>query len=80
MICGTQLNELFPNILVLSAGGWGHVPIPLIKQEETTAAHLKPRAYLVSYVGSNVNAPLAMRARMIEEINETAMKVPRHHS
>ncbi len=27
---GFQLMTSFPNILVLSAGGYGHVPIPLI--------------------------------------------------
>jgi hypothetical protein len=27
------IGDTFPNILVLSAGGYGHVPIPLIKSE-----------------------------------------------
>ena len=27
---GTKLSLLFPNIFVFSAGGYGHVPIPLI--------------------------------------------------
>ena len=27
----------FPNVLVLSAGGFGHVPIPLVKQTEPVA-------------------------------------------
>ncbi len=30
---GTHLMSTFPNILVLSAGGYGHVPIPLIMGE-----------------------------------------------
>ena len=30
---GHTLTELFPNILSMSAGGYGHIPIPLIKDE-----------------------------------------------
>ena len=44
-----------PNVLVLSAGGYGHVPVPLFKQYEAVRADLKEparRNYTVSYVGS----------------------------
>lgn len=73
----TGRNELplakLPNVLVLSAGGYGHVPVPLLKQAEAplpepgaTGVYL-PRPHLVNYVGSLGHAPhkfreVAMRA------------------
>lgn len=55
-----------PNVLVLSAGGYGHVPVPLLKQPEPPqpASAIRNRRLLVSYVGSLGNAPAALRARM----------------
>lgn len=61
------------NILVLSAGGYGHVPIPLLKQEENVSVVVDDdkndarRKWLVSYVGSlGPQAPTNMRQRMHE--------------
>ena len=56
-----------PNLLVLSAGGYGNVPIPLLKQEEpyiTDRIPIMDRIYDVSYVGSLKNAPHGMRRKM----------------
>lgn len=56
--------NLIPNLLVLSAGGYGHVPIPLFKQKEKRRNHQIPvsdRSIVVSYVGSLVHAPANFR-------------------
>mmetsp|Transcript_25041 Transcript_25041/g.41542 ORF Transcript_25041/g.41542 Transcript_25041/m.41542 type:complete len:206 (+) Transcript_25041:459-1076(+) len=56
---------LLHNIVVLSAGGYGHVPIPLLKQDEPPLANKPPsRTWLASYVGSLYHAPHDMRQRM----------------
>ena len=59
------------HVTVLSAGGYGHVPIPLLKQPETpqTKKPVNERKHLVSYVGSNKNAPKNMRKKMIAQDN-----------
>jgi Exostosin family len=49
-----RTNQLYlPNLLILSSGGFGHIPIPLLKQFEplNNDLALKERAYDVSYVG-----------------------------
>ena len=52
MSCSLELVGL-PNLLVLSAGGNGHVPVPLLKQREprANAKPLSQRTHRVSYVG-----------------------------
>ena len=82
------------HITVLSAGGWGHVPIPLLKQVRTSllgdyrqrwfelsclvndsmkpekksnTIHVAKREHLVSYVGSDGNAPDNLRKDMIAQ-------------
>jgi hypothetical protein len=64
------LMEAFPNILVLSSGGYGHVPIPLLKQTEPLAATIamQDRKYLTSYVGSFGNAPFNLRRDMLSSM------------
>jgi hypothetical protein len=59
-----------PNILVLSAGGYGHVPIPLFKQEEPPNNHIpvRERSIDVSYVGSLTNAPYNARRLLHEQL------------
>jgi len=71
----TGQNELdmdgIPNVLVLSAGGYGHVPIPLFKQKERRN-NFKPvpdRTYDVSYVGSLRHAPHRLRDVMHEHLS-----------
>jgi len=53
-----DMMKRFPNILVISAGGYGHVPIPLLKNEaqrdvacssKTQACESRP--YYISFVG-----------------------------
>lgn len=53
----------FPNVLVLSAGGYGHVPIPLFKQSEklNNQKSIGDRSNFVSFVGSLGHAPGGMR-------------------
>jgi Exostosin family len=49
-----RTNQLYlPNLLILSSGGFGHIPIPLLKQFEPRNNNLaiQERAYDVSYVG-----------------------------
>jgi hypothetical protein len=72
--CGDFLNQEFPNILVLSAGGFGHVPIPLFKQNEdrNNAKTVAERAHVISYVGSRDNAPMEMRHKMIQAMEVAA--------
>ncbi|KAG7351575.1 hypothetical protein IV203_010935 [Nitzschia inconspicua] len=63
------------NILVLSSGGYGHVPIPLLKQPEYTVSKtilrramrvpVHKRRHFVSYVGSLHHAPDDMRRIMM---------------
>lgn len=80
--CEVQLHRAFPNLLVLSAGGFGHVPIPLMKQEEPALApatrNTPPdaRRHFVSYVGSLGNAPHDLRDRMVELMEVSARQVP----
>ncbi len=48
-----NLQFLFPNVLVLSAGGMGHVPIPLVKGEVPFRPPPKKYQYDVSFFGSD---------------------------
>ncbi len=59
------------HITILSAGGYGHVPIPLLKQPEKlrSTIPMDKRKHLVSYVGSDKNAPGDMRRKMIDQNN-----------
>ena len=59
------------HITVLSAGGYGHVPIPLLKQPEPSLSKVPPseREHTISYVGSKKNAPENMRQIMISQGN-----------
>ena len=61
------------NMLVMSAGGYGHVPIPLLKQREVLVEH-KPmnRSWLLSDVGSLDHSPFRLRRRMHSHLEETA--------
>lgn len=56
----------YPNVLVMSAGGYGHVPLPLfLRDQNVYSRQLKKRELLVSYVGSSGNAPGRMRLKAI---------------
>ena len=56
----------FPNFLVPSAGGYGHVPVPLLKQpeEQLPSRPVRARRIFLSYVGSLVHAPRQVRLKM----------------
>jgi hypothetical protein len=54
-----------PNVLVLSAGGYGHVPVPLFKQMENMPETLiNTRKFVASFVGTIGNAPHHFREEM----------------
>jgi hypothetical protein len=55
-----------PNVLVMSAGGYGHVPIPLLMQNEDLNNDLdvSNRTIDLSYVGSLKNDPRGMRRKL----------------
>lgn len=61
-----------PNILVLSAGGYGHVPIPLLKEEEfpTFGTNVPPskRPHTFVYTGSLEHAPNNLRKKMHDNL------------
>jgi hypothetical protein len=61
-------TKSIPNLFVFSAGGYGHVPIPLLKQDEPhhNGVPVHDRTIDVSYVGSLKNAPYGMRRKMHE--------------
>eukprot|EP00667_Euglena_gracilis_P010233 EG_transcript_10410 len=61
--CELLMTE-FPNILVLSAGGYGHIPVPLVaaKREPVKPRRMESRPFLTSYVGSMTHAPHGFRA------------------
>ena len=72
-----RIMENIPNVMVLSSGGYGHVPIPLLKQPEDLLQKkifksMKEREFLVSYMGSAGHAPDDMRAKMIEIVKKEA--------
>ena len=66
-----------PNVLVLSAGGYGNVALPLFKQDEPfrAAKPLAVRKYLVSYLGSLDHAPSALRRTMAASVNASAKRL-----
>lgn len=64
------------NVLFLSSGGIGHVPIPLLKQEESRLEHnvpMKDRKWLLSFAGTLANGPIRkqMHEYLKEKANET---------
>ncbi|KAH8067070.1 hypothetical protein JL721_7765 [Aureococcus anophagefferens] len=63
-----------PNLLVLSSGGYGHVPVPLLKQPEALAARRPPRErrYFASFVGSLHTAPGRLRYAMNDTLHAFA--------
>ena len=67
---------LVPNVLVLSAGGYGHIPVPLLKQLEPLhrASPMATRPLLVSYVGSLDSAPRGLRTHMRDALIATSAK------
>ncbi|CAE7524624.1 unnamed protein product [Symbiodinium necroappetens] len=56
----------FPNMLVLSAGGYGHVPLPMLKQSEdpVESMPISDRPYAVSFMGSLDHGPRTCRPHM----------------
>lgn len=71
----THIMEHIPNVLVLSSGGYGHVPVPLLRHSEELLQKpffkpMKDRELLVSYMGSDRHTPGLMRKKMIEMVKE----------
>ena len=65
-----------PNVLVLSAGGYGHVPVPLLKQPEALLPRrpLAQRQWVVSYVGSLDTSTNGLRTRMRDTVAATGCR------
>jgi hypothetical protein len=63
------------NVLVLSAGGYGHVALPLLKQPETrnNRRHPADRGFFASFVGSLHTAPC--REAMREAVERSSVGV-----
>ena len=64
LVGSAHADGALQNILVLSAGGYGHVPLPLLNQPEAPLQNLAPpgaRRFFVSYVGSRTHAPHSVR-------------------
>ena len=74
--CELSMTHELPNVLVMSAGGYGHVPLPLLKQPErrNNAKPIAARAHAVSYVGGLGNAPRRLRSAMAGEVKRTAAR------
>ena len=69
-----------PNLLVLSAGGYGHVPVPLLKQPEPGAPPpMQGRPLLASFVGTMQHAgtkiPRDLRRRIVCAARATAARL-----
>ncbi|CAE8593035.1 unnamed protein product [Polarella glacialis] len=66
-----------PNVLVLSGGGYGHVPVPLLKADEnlTLANPVGARKYIVSFVGTLGHAPQNLRGKMAEIMQKWAKEL-----
>eukprot|EP00667_Euglena_gracilis_P017364 EG_transcript_18288 len=63
--CELRMTE-YPNILVFSSGGYGHIPIPLFMRDQPlrNSKPMEDRRYLVSYVGGLDHAPDNLRVQM----------------
>jgi hypothetical protein len=66
-----QLQDEY-NIVVLSAGGYGHVPVPLLKQPEQLLPKIpvSNRTHLMSYVGRKTHAPKDLRNEMLKILGD----------
>lgn len=72
-----KIMDEIPNVVVLSAGGYGHVPIPLFKQPEHVLhgrffKAMSKRKLLLSYMGSSHHSPKDMRKKMINIVEKEA--------
>lgn len=73
-----KIGETFPNILVLSGGGFGHIPVPLIKGEiPYHPLHLP--AQWDQEIGFFGNMQQASRPVMFEEIRRIADELKISH-
>ena len=66
-------HSLMRHVLVLSAGGYGHVALPLLKGPELRLASGPPvgeRKFALSFVGTLGNAPHNLRERMSAAVQQ----------
>jgi hypothetical protein len=78
-LVGEGEMPIWHNIMVLSAGGYGHVPIPLLKQTEPLVNPLENRQWLLSYVGYLGHAPENLRENMHYSLLKAAKGNYTHH-
>ena len=66
------LSHLCPNVLVISAGGFGHIPIPLIKGEVKFKS--PPRRFTMDVGFSGKIRQKLTRSRMLREVRSMCIK------
>jgi len=73
------LNSWVPNLLVLSAGGNGHVAVPLFNQPEPVSNEkpMAARKYFMTFVGSltETHPPYKLRERLAQMMKNEALKL-----
>lgn len=57
-----------PNILVLSAGGYGHIPIPLVRGHISYYSVSSPFKYDMSFFGSNRNGNRQTMLQIVDQL------------
>mmetsp|Transcript_8300 Transcript_8300/g.8458 ORF Transcript_8300/g.8458 Transcript_8300/m.8458 type:complete len:372 (+) Transcript_8300:148-1263(+) len=62
-----ELIEKFPNILIFSAGGYGHIPIPLIKGNIDYIPMNYPAQYTVGFYGGTLHS--SKRLQIFKELS-----------
>jgi hypothetical protein len=63
-------QQKYPNVLVLSAGGYGHVAVPLLMRTEniSNGKPMDQRQWLMSFVGTTATSPRNLRVEMSDEL------------
>jgi hypothetical protein len=75
-----ELTKEFPNILILSAGGFGHIPIPLIKGELTLRPPRQSFNTAIGFYGSIAYTVLILFVSLILLIELSTVGADSYHS
>ena len=67
-IVGKAEFALPTNIFVLSAGGYGHAPIPLLAREHFSKSDRKNREHRICFIGRSETAPHGLRTRTLAAV------------
>mmetsp|Transcript_37551 Transcript_37551/g.68633 ORF Transcript_37551/g.68633 Transcript_37551/m.68633 type:complete len:212 (+) Transcript_37551:91-726(+) len=74
LACENSLHALFPNLMVFSAGGFGHIPIPLLKQPELQN-NFRPFSSSLSLPEMAAGAREVRAAEVVSEIVKAELQV-----